>query len=991
MARPDVDAALVEWDRARAGSGCPDLPCIRAGSRWTRLLRAWRACALGAALLAGPAATLGNDQPPAAWLTPFEHAWLDAHPVVRVGIDPGNAPYAFIAEDGRFSGLSAEILQRLASQTGLRLEFVPLTGWPQVLRAARERRIDLITTASRLPERERFLAFTRPYLRTPLVVTTRVETADMVSPEGIADLRVAFVPDRVGTRRVLDRYPQVQQVPVRDTADGLAAVAQGRADALVGVQGVHEYLARQHGLTNLKTNIAFDALADTQSIAVRKDWAPLATILDKAMDRVPAAERRAIDARWMPQPVHSPSLPVGWSAEEQAWLAEAREIRVGFESDQLPMMGLGPGGLAEGLLSDTLRAVQHRTGLALRWVPGSADSLADALRRGEIDVLLHRRPALDGAAAVRSTEPLYQSSLALVCRSDEPGCTGRLDDLRDHDVLVRRHSAADDWLRLGPNLTVRYVASDADALRALGQKRGQVVLGEAPTLQRALETLEPALRGVRLLPVQANSTVQYRMAVRADWPELVTVLNRTLEQLGSPERTRLSQPWVGKAVVPTGVDPRELRLWGSAAVVLGAAVVAPLAWANSRQRREIRRRVAAETALARARDEAEAASRHKSTFVAQTSHELRTPLNAIVGACRLLGESVSTPEQRDMLGIVEGASRSLLALVDDLLDVARIEAGTLVLRQDPFDPARCLHDALEQVRVAARRKGLDLLDEREGELPSRVTGDGDRLRQVLVNLLGNAVKYTASGSVTLQVAVQEDDPGRIKLSIAVVDTGPGIPAAWRELVFEPYQRGAADIDGAAQQPRTDGVGLGLGIARQLVRAMGGELALDSEVGRGSRFSFGLDLAVAEPPSEPSDAVLAATRMQGTVPGCALLVEDNEVNMMLARMVLERGGWTVLEASTGTQALALAERECDRLDLVLTDVGLPDFDGLTLTRRLKAAGGALAALPVLGLTALAMPQERAACLDAGMVGVVLKPFDVDELWTAIARARRPPRA
>jgi signal transduction histidine kinase/ActR/RegA family two-component response regulator len=378
--------------------------------------------------------------------------------------------------------------------------------------------------------------------------------------------------------------------------------------------------------------------------------------------------------------------------------------------------------------------------------------------------------------------------------------------------------------------------------------------------------------------------------------------------------------------------------------------------------------------LESARDAAEAASQAKSRFLAVMSHELRTPLHGVLGAAELLQrETGVTPEQQAWVATVQRGGRHLLRLVEDMLDLSRIEAGRLDLAQQPLDLRRCLARALESVQPLADSKGLQLSSQLDAGLPAWVRGDALRLSQVLINLLGNAVKFTDRGEVQLR-AWHEAARGVL---VEVRDSGIGIAAADRERIFESFVQ--AD---SGSTRRHGGTGLGLAITRQLVGLMGGRLALDSELGRGTRVQLVLPLPSAEPPSTTAEneaeptATLAGMRV--------LLVDDDSVNTTIASHLLELMQAQVHCADSGEAALQwLTHSHCD---IVLMDWRMPGMDGLEATRRLRAgqAGAAGRTVPVLALTASAFDDDRAACLAAGMNDVLVKPVDGATLLQALRR-------
>ena len=402
-------------------------------------------------------------------------------------------------------------------------------------------------------------------------------------------------------------------------------------------------------------------------------------------------------------------------------------------------------------------------------------------------------------------------------------------------------------------------------------------------------------------------------------------------------------------------------------------------------RRELEARVQERTqALARATHEANAASEAKSAFLANISHEIRTPMNAIVGLTRLLAQSVHEPEQAGRIARIQGAADHLMTLIGDVLDLSKIEAGRMTLEQLPLALPALLDDALGLFALPAQAKGLALrLD--AAELPEGLLGDPTRLRQALLNLVGNAVKFTEHGSVTLRVRVVQVEAEAAQLRFEVIDTGPGVKPDVAARLFGAFEQGDASV-----ARRHGGTGLGLAITRRLAEMMGGEVGLHSTPGQGATFwltaRFVRDARFAAvAPAAPAPTPTAADEMRRRCPGRhVLLVEDNPVNQEIALAVLAQGHVAATVAEDG--ASALREAAAGRFDAVLMDLHLPDMSGVEVTRRLRAAG---VVAPVLALTASAMPAEQAECERAGMSAFLTKPLDTQALHSALLAAFLPP--
>ncbi|MBV4487225.1 transporter substrate-binding domain-containing protein [Pseudomonas sp. SWRI153] len=905
-----------------------------------------------------------------------ERQWLRGHPVLLMGISgPDYPPFEITRNQHELEGITADYADLLAQLLGIRIEVRRFANRPALMAALKRGDVDVLGTSNSFEAADPAFILSRPYAEDQPMLVTR---HDEKLPADLTAKRIAMVEDYLPLINVQAFYPDAHVQRYASAMDALGAVAFGTDDVYLGDFISANYLINTNYRNDLQLAGPSGLDANPFAFALLRSDRHLKSIIDKALAAVPMERRHLIEQRWsVGLAGMAEQSRVQLSVAEQQWLDHHPVVRVGAVDDFAPLAFFDADGRFSGLSAQLLRMIAQRSGLDFEIVRGtSLNEQFEQLRAGKLDILPVVTPSTEREAQLQFTRAYLNNPFVLVSAANAQSPLP-LDDLAGKRLAIYRgHPLRDYLLQRVPGLLLVEVKSPAEGMAMIA--RGQVDVTVSSLLVARFLIARQYRDRLRITGTVGDQPARIALATAPQSALLHSILNKALLSIAPQQMDELVEHWSHDVVMEESYWLRhrhEILLGFAGAAGLFLLALLWIGW----QRRQIRQRQQWLLQLQQAKDAADEANRAKSTFLATMSHEIRTPMNALIGMLELaLKRAEEGVTDRLAIQVASNAGQQLLALIGDILDIARIESGHMSLAPERANLRETVSSVCRVFEGLARQKRLMWRIELDPSTDVDVLLDPTRFKQVLSNLLSNAIKFTDAGEVSLRLRTLEISGEQINVQVLIEDSGIGISVEDRQRLFSPF------VQASNPQAARSGSGLGLVISRNLCEMMGATLCLDSEPGQGTRVEINLQLPLLA-------VVLSAPTTLDEAPPTSVLsvlvVDDHPVNRLLMCWQLSELGHRTVDVGDGEQGLERWQAQV--FDVVITDCNMPRRNGYELARAIRDEEASTARKPclILGFTANAQVEERLRCLDAGMDHCLFKPILLHDLVEAL-RAAHP---
>ncbi len=894
-----------------------------------------------------------------------------------IDIGANRAPFSLFLPNGQATGLYVEFWKLWSKHSGIPVKFVDL-GFKNIRRNLAEGNIDLHSGLFKNADRELWAEFTLPFHRVDSGLYYLASSTNQYRLESLNESgRNLMAVQRGSYQETFIRlnYPNIPLVLYDDVSEVFERFLAGEIAAILEEQPYLDAQIAGKGLRGLFKLAHSKVLANEIYGVVAKGNNALLKKLNQGILNIPVAEIVALEKKWLSVEETYFSIANAESVltgAELDWVRALPELSLGIDLEWYPYDFINEDSIHSGLSADYIQYLKQQLPLEITaktetpWL--EAFNLA---KQGKIDLLSAVVRTSEREQFINFTDP-YATFPSVVATYKDSIFVQDMTSLNGKLVAIEKGLILEEvYRRNHPKINLTTFTKLSEALKRLTAGEVDAVIADLSSFNR-----EVTVNKLTNITIAAFTPYELEVSigVRKGLEPLVPILNKALAQMSDEQKSILANKWFATKR-PSNVDYIEIAKQLSPYAIVLMVIIFYIMYSNKKLRIEIQERKNIEISLEKEKEKADAANRAKNNFLANMSHEIRTPMNAVVGMADLMGATSLDEDQKYYNDTIQTSAASLLVIINDILDLSKIEAGKLKLDQHEFSLRKIVDGIHSQVKLELDKHQIEFSINIDESIPKTLTGDSIRLGQVLLNLIHNAIKFTPGGKITIGVALASIEQEKVELDFYVQDSGIGIAEENIDKLFQTF--GQADTSTTRIY---GGTGLGLSICKQLCRLMGGDIWVESQLGIGSRFQFNLIFSsvVTKQNNKENEAIKEKLRLQGVK---ILLVDDNDVNLFIAKKMLVKSGAKVTTAGNGQKAIDELQRA--NYDVILMDIQMPVLDGYQATKIIRNQLN-LTNIPIIAITANVMDSDIEQGRKSGMNGHLGKPLNREKMITTITQ-------
>lgn len=896
---------------------------------------------------------------------------------LKITSDINNAPYSFELPDKNPSGYLVDFWKLWSKYNNIKIEFV-LDKFPDNVAKLKNEQYDMYAGLFENEPRSQWALFTSPVQFVKSGFYFKSDSSYLESSQLNTKLKVGVIKDSYQQTYLSLHYPKLKLVPFSFGENAIKKLLASEIDAIFTEIPHQQWLIGKLGLTGIIQLRAKDQIGNPLKGMLPKWNKALYEVINNGIKNIPIEEIQKIERRWFPDsPLFFNQLPSiknsSFTMRQIDWLIEHKSITLGIDSKSAPFEFIDKDGKFAGISSDYLKLINNKLKLRITQSRNhNWSDLMEMIKLGNIDMLSAIVKTKERQKYIQFSKPYLSYPVVIASRKDKL-FVQNLDDLNRKTVgFVKGYFIKELLERDHPLLKLIPFNSVQEGLKAVNDGNVDTFIANIAVITHVLNNSNYNLVSIS---VRTPYNLNLSIGVRKGLEPLIPMINKVIDGITPEQRSSISNRWLALNL-KLGTSFETFLLWISPVLIILTIIILYIYRTNRRLYLEASERKKVEKSLVNARIAAEKANKSKDEFLANVSHEIRTPMNAIVGMAHLLSHTALNNNQREYLLTLKSSADSLLELIDEILDLSKIESGKMELEKIPFKLSKIFHDIENLTSAKTSSNKLSVHFEIQPEVPDQLIGDPLRLKQIITNLISNAIKFTEAGEIKLSVSLLETSNQTVRLEFSVMDTGIGMNEEQMNKIFKTYSQ--AD---SSTTRKFGGTGLGLSICKNLCEMMNGKIWVQSKLNKGSTFYFTALFGLKEESSLEEQIITTkpinskSSLLHELAGRKILLVDDNEVNLTIAFKILSKMGMKITSAHNGEQAIKAVKAR--PFDAVLMDIQMPVMDGYSATKEIRKLPE-FKDLPIIAMTANVFPSDVKESLAIGMNAHLSKPLVVDDL-------------